>query len=619
MGRTARHSAERGRVGIAAGIFAAITVAAGFIACIAAVKRGIDLTDESYYILSALHPKQYLVSSSEFQLFLGPVLAVVRYVWVLRLVNLVALLAASVFFALAFLRTAPTLLGACLRRSDHLVVGAALVAGALLPSVYLSQTPGYDQLTVWILLCVSSLLLLLADKRFARTMEPVAWTAVGVLMWAQFLIKWPALTAAIPLLALALCRAKPRVWSISRCAIALAGGFVLAALITELFVPLRELLAGMNQGNTVATLQGHPTGWLLSQYGLQLRHLTWTIVSTYWYLLVAAVVVGRLCSVSRFARVAALALGIGLCILTPALILSGRARGGVSPYDEIVARASVLPAYVAFAVVAGVTPLILRRRIRAEARSVTHGAAGSKELAVVIPTDRKFLFIGSLLLMPLLSALGTNNYLWTNALYAATFWVAAALAITSVAFAEFARYPLRGLAIGFSTLIAFTAVDGTWSDPYRQAPLNADNVTVTIPGPLSGLRVDRLTYQFIQASRSAVRATSGALPPTMVVWAGLPAAAVAGGVLQPYLAWVGQGTDPGDWSLEMACQDRDRGVLLVKVPGSQDPVSNPDSLPSQCAGRTWINERGIGVPAWTGIGTQVDVYFSAPVASAPVN
>jgi hypothetical protein len=612
-----RDSGPRDGVGTAAGIFAAVVVVAGFITCLAAVQRGIDLSDESYYILSTLHPKQYLVSSSEFQLFLGPVLSVVRYVWVLRLINLLALLAASGFFALTFLRTAPTLLGAKFRRSDRLAVGAALVAGALLPSVYLPQTPGYDQLTVWILLCASSLLLLLADQRVARSMELVAWAVVGVLIWAQFLVKWPAVAAAIPLLALALWRAKPRMWSIWKCALAVIVGLVLAALITDLFVPLRELLTDMKQGNNVAsTEQGHPIGWLLSQYALQLRHLVWTIMSTYWYLLAAAVVGGVLCSVSRFARKAAIVLGIGLCVLTPALILSGRARGGVSPYNGIDARASVLPAYIAFAVVAGVTALILRRRLWAIVRHVTDDPAGSTELAILVPTDRKLLFTGSLLLMPLLSALGTNNYLWTNALYAATFWVAAALAITSVAFAEFARYPLRGLAIGFSTLIAFTAVNGTWSNPYRQAPLNGDNVAVTISGPLSGLRVDRATNLFIQESRSAVRATPAARLPLMVVWAGLPGAAVAGGVLQPYLAWVLQGTDPGNWSLEMGCQDRDRGVLLIKVPGSPDPVSNPGSLPSQCAGRTWIKEQGIGVPVWTALSTpQVEVYFSAPVGS----
>jgi hypothetical protein len=594
---------ERDQVGLAAGLLAATVVAAGLLACLGATKRGIDLTDESYYIQSMLHPKQYLRSSTEFQLILGPLLAAVRYVWILRLINLCALFGASTAFAFAYLRTAPALLGARHRQSDRLAVGAALASGALLPSMYTPQTPGYDQLTVWILLCVSSLLLLLADKRIPQRLEPVAWSAIGALIWLQLLVKWPALAATAPLLALALSRPKPRPWSIPKSIALVTAGFVAAAVITDLYVPLTQLSVAMKLGNSTASVYGgHPIWTLLGQYALQLRHLTWTIVRSYWYLLLAAVAGSVLCSKRGFARQTAIAIGIGLCFLTPTLILSGRARGGVTlmPYPTaIVYRGSILPAYCAFGVTAMATSLIVRRNFA---------------------FDRRALFIGSLLLMPLLSAVGTNNYIWYNALFAASFWIAAGLALTSIAFGEFACFPVRGLSIAFCLLIAFTAVDGTWSEPYRQAPLSEDSIGVSIPGPLNGLLVNRSTDTFLQETRAAVlRATVGGKLPTMVAW-GLPGAPLAGGVLQPLIAWVVQGSEPANWSLEMSCQDQGRGVLLLTLPGAFSP-DDTAALPSQCIGRTWTKKVAIEVPYLAELGSDhVDVWFAAPVnASTSAN
>jgi hypothetical protein len=524
------------------------------------------------------------------------VLAVVKYVWILRLVDLFALLLASTLFALSFLRTAPTLVGARFQRSDHLVVGAAIVAGALMPSVFAPQTPGYNQITLWILLCVSSLLLLLADDRVTGSVEPVAWAVVGVLTWTQIVVKWPAVIAMLPLLALALWRKKPRSWSAPRCIAAIAVGVVLAAVLTQLLVaPLPELLRGLKSGShDLSTYGGHSTQGLLSQYVLDLWHLGSTIMRTYWYLLLAAAAV-VLCAATRYAHGAALALGVGLCLLTPALILSGVARGGAGPNVTLESKSAVLPAYVAFALVAGATAICVRRRV---------------------PIDRRLLFLGSLLAMPLLSAAGTNNPIWFNALFTATFWVAAGLAIMSVALPKSGHYLVRGLAISFATLIAFTAVDGTWSNPYRQPRLSADTVAVTISGPLSGLQVDPSTARFLQDARSTVRNYIGSDPPTMVAWAGVPGAVVAAGLVQPMFAWVNQGTRPALWVLESSCQQGGHGVLLLELAGGPNPASDAASMPSQCSGRNWIKRPDISVPLLLAVQlgvTHLELYYAAPV------
>jgi hypothetical protein len=591
--RVETSAADRDILGLATGLLIAGVVVAGLAACFAAIPRGIDLTDESYYILSALYPKQYLVTSSDFQLITAPVLGIVHYVWALRLINLVALLGASTFFAVSFLKTAPTLLGVHFQRSDSLAIGATIVAGALLPSVYTAQTPGYNQLTFWILLCNASVLLMLAAKRIPRSVEPAAWAAVGALLWVQILVKWPALMASLPLLALALWRMEPRPRSMRMCVLFVASGSVLALIVTGVFVPVTAVLEGLRQGGVVTTTyQRHGVGYLLWQYALQLRHLASTMVCTYWYLLAAGVIGGVLCAMKRSARAAALVLAVGLCVLTPVLILDGRARGGVAPYTTLVSRSSVLPAYVAFAVTAGLTAHVLRRRFA---------------------VNRKVLFTCSFLLMPFLSALGTDNYIWTNALFVASFWVAAALVLTSDAFGSFARYPIRGLAIALSTLIAFTAVDATWSNPYRQAPLSQDSVVVTIPGPLNGLRVDPATEQFLEAVRAQVVAPQSGKNPIMVDWAEVPGAQVAGGVEQPYRVWLLQGTEPAERTLGISCKDRDRGVFLLELPGGTNPVTDPQALPSSCQNRTWVMRSRIEVPTRVGIGNVgLELFFGAP-------
>jgi hypothetical protein len=216
--------------------------------------------------------------------------------------------------------------------------------------------------------------------------------------------------------------------------------------------------------------------------------------------------------------------------------------------------------------------------------------------------------------MPLLSAVGTNNYIWFNALFAASFWIAATLAVISVALAEHARCLVRGLAIAYAALIAFIAVDGTWADPYRQSPLSADTVAVSLPGPLSGLQVDPSTARFLREIQVAVLADTGTLPPNLVAWAGTPGADVAGGVTQPIFAWVVQGTTPASLALRASCKDQARGVLLLKLPGGPEPRRGSRVLPSQCADRAWIKQPDIDVPGSAGLGTtSLELFYSPPV------
>jgi len=578
--------------GLVAGIVATLIVTAGAAACLAAVHRGFDLTDEGYYVLTSLHPTYYLRSSTDFQLITGPILSLVHGIWILRVVNIIALLLSSTFFAWSFVQTAPALLGASFRRSDRLVVGAALVSGALAPSAFLPQTPGYNQITLSILLCSSGLLLLLADGRLAHWPELIAWISVGILMWMQFFVKWPAIAATLPFLVIAVWRATPRARGRLRCIGLIVGGGASAALLTDVFVPLRGLLGGLRQGSRDLAATGHGPWLLLQQNVAQLWSMQLTVWSSYWFLFPIAVVGAVLCARSRHARVVAITLGIGLCFLTPALVHHNRALGGVSPFATLQLRASALPAYVAFCLLAGVTAIVVRRRV---------------------PIDRRVLYIGALLAIPLLSAVGTNNPIWFNALFAAIFWIAAGLAVASQSFAAYSAYVVRGIAIAFAMLITYMAVYGTWSDPYRQLPLSQDSVTVAFPGPAGSLQVDPATAGFLKEIRSAVHRATGAHPPLMVVWASIPGIPMASGVIEPVFPWLVQGSLDAYLALKAGCQERHRGILVVKLPGAPEIGAGARDLPASCSGRTWIQMQGIDAPWWQGA-PHLDVYFAAPAA-----
>jgi hypothetical protein len=607
-GRTPDDGSECDRPGLSllSGLLVVAAVVAGLIACFAAVRRGLDLTDESYYIVSELHAKSDLKSSSEFQLLLGPILSFVRYIWILRVVRLVGLMIANGFFAWSFLKTAPSLIGARFQPADRIAIGGAITASGLMLSVYLPQTPGYNDVTVFILACAASLFLLLADQRISDAKEPAAWATVGVLIWFQLLVKWPSLIAILPLAALAMFRSPPRPRGLLRCHAAVLSGALLAALFTQLLLaPLPDLFKGLRQGSvTATTAQGqHQVLPLLARYVDDLWNLMGSIVSNYWYLLLAAIATGLLVALAakRYARLAGIVSGLGLGLLTPVLALSGRAAGGVQPYNTFLPRSSILPLYVVFAFLAGATALIFHPNGRLPARAL--------------------LVLGALLAMPLLSALGTSNHLWFNALFLSSFWVAAALAIASAVPNNYARPLVCGLTIAFATLIAFTAFDGTWLHPYRQAPLSEDAIDLTSSGPLDGLQVDPSTARFFREVRAEVNSSVGSLPPTMVVWAGVAGVALASADVQPTFAWVTQGTPLALKALVESCRDQSRGILLLTPRPIPDLVRGTYALPPVCSQRTWTTRPNIDLPTAVGGaligGTTIRVYFARPIVPSP--
>ena len=131
-----------------------------------ATRRGLDLTDESDYIQSELHAGAYIRASTEFQLLLGPVLSLVRHVWLLTRREAAGSRSPRTRSSRgASSRPRPRWWAPGSSAQTALAVAAAIIAGGLGVSRVLPQTPGYNDLTVFLVVTVSGLLLLLADRR----------------------------------------------------------------------------------------------------------------------------------------------------------------------------------------------------------------------------------------------------------------------------------------------------------------------------------------------------------------------------------------------------------------------------------------------------------------------
>jgi len=584
-------------LGLVFGIVVVGVVLVGLVVLLAAVKRGLDLTDESDYIQSEMHGGAYLRASTEFQMLLGPALSLVAHVWWLRVVKLVGLVGAHMFFAWCFLSTAPSLIGARFKRSERIAVGAAITAGAFGVSRVLPQTPGYNDLTVFIVVMVSGVLLLLADRRLHGRAEPLAWFAVGLLIWLQLLARWPSAMAIVPLAAIAFFWTGLAARPLLTRSVAVVAGVGVGIVVTQLFLaPIPDIVRGIHQGNLDASAGlGYSRGHLLHQYVTNLSDLARVTSRSFWFLLAAAVAAGVLLTTRRFARPVAIAAAVGLVALTPAFVLSGRARGGVEPFGGpglplLLARSVVVPLYVILALLAGAAAFLFRKDVR--------------------PTLRAMAVVLALLGAPFLGGLGSNNPLWYSAALNPAFWIAAALALCAWTNREYGRLLVHGLAFAFATVLAFTAFDGTWHHPYRQVPLAADTVAVGVPGPLAGLHTDGPTAAFLAQVRATADAVAGSAPTDMVVWAGLqpytayglPGASVASGLVQPLFAWL-SAPYYADLSLAAGCRDHRRALLLVEYPSQQADLATNPTLTAACSGRQWTQRASID---------GLDVLFAGP-------
>src|SRR5689334_21311360 len=132
---------------------------------IVAAKRGFDLTDESFYLLTYRHWTEWPSVSLFGAYFSLPYVLVGHDVWAMRLLGFALLLAAAVWFAAEAQRAFGALAG---RPTRDGVLATAVASGAGIWSYYgaspVPYTPSYNLLTLVCSLVVLALALRLGRK-----------------------------------------------------------------------------------------------------------------------------------------------------------------------------------------------------------------------------------------------------------------------------------------------------------------------------------------------------------------------------------------------------------------------------------------------------------------------
>jgi 4-amino-4-deoxy-L-arabinose transferase-like glycosyltransferase len=187
--------------------------------------RGLDITDESFYLINYEHWSELVGVVSFFGAYLSPPYYLLgESIWAIRFFGLFMLMAAAYFFALEFFKK----LFVNELNANYIKIGATTVACAAVTfySVFGTlYTPGYNLLNLVLMLFSTGLLLQLAQKT-----EPniAIYFLYGLSMGAIFFTKFPSFfttLAAHILLALLIC-SHERWWFIVRLLVAILAGML---------------------------------------------------------------------------------------------------------------------------------------------------------------------------------------------------------------------------------------------------------------------------------------------------------------------------------------------------------------------------------------------------------
>jgi hypothetical protein len=496
-----------------------------------ATTRGLDLTDEGFYLLTASDPLEYIRSSTQAPFVWSAVLDLVGSVAGLRVVRVLLLAGAGAWLGIEVARRGRAL-GWSESTCRAAVVCTAVVG--LVPATWLPQSPGYNDLAVLSLtgLCTVALGGLGGTVQRAGARLAIA----GALWWLLLLAKWPSAVVVAGLSAMA---ALPQLRRLDRRKVVLAAslvGAVLAcALVTQLFVaPLGSLASGVRT-SAQDVAGSHDASGLLPKYLSEAGAFLRGLLLGYWWALAASAVAGYLLTQPSRRRAGAILVCGAVALAMLKFAIDGSYAGGAK---NVWLFSRVVPTMLALVLATVVVALASSEQARRDLRSSALPWAA----------------VALLVLAPFIGAVGSNNPLLTSACsYGALWFAAMLLALGLVA----PSWTVGVIGLAVAAVVGWTAVSATWAHPYRQTPLREVDSTIE-SGPAAGLRVDRTTAELIGGLQD--RSVEGAS--VIVLWK-QPGLVFAVGATQPIHAWIPV-DEPGRAaeSLVAACT-RSAPVVLV--------------------------------------------------------
>lgn len=441
-----------------------MAAATWIVVAILCADRGLDLSDESFYLVSYRWWNDNLDAFTGVQYVYGPVFEVLGYdIARLRLVRLAVTVLAHVWLGWTFMRWLRT------RRPDapatrwwELAGAATIAASGGITYSWLPLSPGYNDLALACALVLAGGVLWIA-RDAASDRAPAAWVpvAMGVTAVVMALAKWSS--AALVLLGLVVvlvvvhaCARQGWLRFARLVGLALVGVCLMVAFVHLALVPVQKLLPPMLEVNSLVAESTNSPSVLLIRYRDGAEILLGDIIEGYWPLLVAAVVVPVLAQWSSRVAVGLVALAVGWGV-----VQAVRLDGTIAGPDHLTPFTVTIFAPLVAVALASATTATVHVVLRGRGRHRPVASVRRRLPGVTIGV--------MLLVLPVAVSLGTGNLLQYMAVLGLASWIALAILVLTAGWCRVpgARVLVAAAIAGMVLASTVIAVDGLWNRPYR--------------------------------------------------------------------------------------------------------------------------------------------------------
>ena len=227
---------------------AAASVIAWIVSSLLAAGHGLDLTDESFYLVTYRWWDTYQPTFTGTQYLFGPLFEALGHrIDHLRAARLSLHVMANAYLALALVSWVSHrgLLGP--GRTPRLAAGLTVVAGGASAYVWLPMSAGYNDVTI--------VAALMCSAAVCHAATPSRWIVLSLLLAgtslaAAVLAKWTAIGMSVAfVLTIAYLLRRRGVRTLALAAVSLAGGVLALLAYLRAAVPLQELVSSLRQSN----------------------------------------------------------------------------------------------------------------------------------------------------------------------------------------------------------------------------------------------------------------------------------------------------------------------------------------------------------------------------------
>lgn len=566
---------------------------------VATAWRGLDITDESLYLISARDPGDVVGSLSSAHLWTAPLFRAVGYdIGGFRVSGFAAVFAAGALLGTGLAR----FLGGCgqlpVGRAAHVGIAAFCTLGAMLYFGWTLRAPSYNLLNAAGITAATGATLL-AGTCHARFWQK-GWLMVGgFCLGVAFFAKFPSAIAALVLLA-ALSAWFQSVGARLVDPLMLVAGFALAAAAHFLLLQTpaqwaSSWLRGFQLWQALDVAMGHGT---FAKPLSELSNLAIAVVREFGVPILLCLLLAWRGPLGRERR-----WQTGACLVVSIVffwkaVTHGFWRGGDAAFHrDFTIHAGVL--------VVGLCALVALHVAR---------RSGNADL----PPARVLVCAVLLGAIPFVATLGTGTPIYLSVLLAMGAWFGL---LVTLLLALARRLGPAVLPVGLGLLAPIAALQtlsGYWLDPYRLHGGFADqNVSVVIGTPPVTIKVDAATAQFFRKMRELAREAKLEPGSDVIGVARLAGVVFALGARSPGMPWYFSGYPGSRPANDMILgyvevTRRERAFLMVKG-------GDESAVPLQIApGRAFPGGYlAIGSATWPATGESVTLYRPWPMVSRP--